>query len=118
MDQARIADLRPVEVKSADPCQPLQVFQPHIADLCSAEVKVFELCQSLEVYQTRITNLSDTEISLGPDSMLDPHVLIVAEVTPAKGVNRVSGAQQTAANATTQVFPIAHRYLLELQRGH
>lgn len=62
-----------------------------------------------------LSNLSDTEISLGPDSMLDPHVLIVAEVTPVDGVNRVSGAQQTAASATTQVFPIAHRYLLEQQ---
>ena len=73
------------------------------------------------VAELLLANKSETEVPLGPGTVVDPHVLIVAEVTPVAGIGGDKGSDQNPRSAETKVFPIAYRYLLQrpsLPRGH
>jgi len=62
--------------------------------------------------QIYLNNKGDIDLRLGPDSFLDPHVLIVAEVSPVSGqVRDVSSSGGAAGQAT--VIVLSHRYLLQ-----
>ena len=91
----------------------------HCSMALTKRTDVFSYGEAI-VAELFLSNQSETEVPVGPGTMIDPHFLIVAEVTPVTGVAAGTAARHAPPSDQTQVFPIAHRYLLQdyvLPRG-